>query len=159
MTCQLLELLSFTNEVCWKAKDMWNTVRWPKKGVTEMACAIRYTNRHQHYKRTSSTSWNEGAGNYEGNRYGKAIILELFGTEYKHWTVSLPVIKFIFMLSMLICIRINNTCTICRHIQFQFTLELEYLRATPMHRPISLDVTPQSYFERLSKTRYSVLIQ
>lgn len=79
-----------------------------------------------------------------GNRYDEAIILELLGTEYNHWTVSLPVIKFIFMLFMLICIRINNICTICRHIQFQFTLELEYLMATPMHRPISLDVKPQS---------------
>lgn len=70
----------------------------------------------------SSTWWNERAGNYEGNQYDKAITLELFGTEYNHWTVSLPVIKFIFMLFMLICIRINNTHSI--HIQFQFTLGL-----------------------------------
>lgn len=53
---------------------------------------------------------NERVGNYEGNQYDKTIILELFGTENNHWTVSLPVIKFIFMLFMLICIRINNTC-------------------------------------------------
>ncbi len=51
----------------------------------------------------------KGVGNYEGKQCDKTIILELFGTEYNHWTVSLPVINFIVMLFMLICIRINNT--------------------------------------------------
>ncbi len=51
----------------------------------------------------------KGVGNYEENQCDKTIILELFGTEYNHWTVSLPVINFIVMLFMLICIRINNT--------------------------------------------------